>query len=100
MPKRGFNNPDALKFAEVNIWRLVKAIEAGKIDAKKPIDAAVLKSAGLIRRELDGVKLLGLGDLSVKLNITCYAATAKALQIVEAAGGTVVQTKKPVPAEG
>eukprot|EP01040_Poterioochromonas_malhamensis_P018943 gene18943-22246_t len=28
MPKRGFNNPDALKFAEVNIWRLVKAIEA------------------------------------------------------------------------
>lgn len=100
MPKRGFNNPDALKFAEVNIWRLVKAIEAGKIDASKPIDAAVLKSAGLIRRELDGVKLLGLGELSVKLNITCYAATAKALQIVEAAGGVVVQTKKPVAAEG
>jgi large subunit ribosomal protein L15 len=100
MPKRGFNNPDALKFAEVNIWRLVKAIEADKIDAAKPIDAGVLKSAGLIRRELDGVKLLGLGDLSVKLHITCYAATAKAVQIVEAAGGTVVQTKTPVAAEG
>ena len=94
MPKRGFNNPDALKFAEVNIWRIVKAIEAGKLDAGKPIDAASLKAAGVIRRELDGVKLLGQGELSVKLDITAYAATAGALQIIEAAGGKVTLTKK------
>src|SRR3954470_18036058 len=59
MPKRGFNNPFALKFAEVNLWRLQDAIDAGKLDAKAPVDAAALKAAGVIRRELDGVRLLG-----------------------------------------
>ena len=97
MPKRGFNNPDALKFAEVNIWRLVKAIEAGRLDAKKPIDAAALKAAGVIRRERDGVKLLGQGELKTKINITAYAATANAVSIIEAAGGSVTLTK-PVAA--
>ena len=94
MPKRGFNNADALKFAEVNIWRLVKAVDAGKLDAKKPIDAAALKAAGVIRRERDGVKLLGQGELSIKLDITAYAATAGAVRIIEAAGGKVTLTKK------
>ncbi|MBP9231442.1 MAG: 50S ribosomal protein L15, partial [Phenylobacterium sp.] len=55
MPKRGFNNPNALKFAEVNFWRLEQAIAAGKLDAGKPIDAAVLIASGIVRRELDGV---------------------------------------------
>ena len=94
MPKRGFNNPDALKFAEVNIWRIVKAVEAGKLDISKPVDAAALKAAGVIRRERDGVKLLGQGDLSLKLDITAYTATAGAVRIIEAAGGTVTLTKK------
>jgi len=94
MPKRGFNNPDALKFAEVNIWRIVKAVEAGKLDISKPVDVAALKAAGVIRRERDGVKLLGQGDLSLKLDITAYTATAGAVRIIEAAGGTVTLTKK------
>ena len=47
MPKRGFNNPFAKKLAEVNLWRLEQAIEAGKLDAKKPIDAAALIAAGV-----------------------------------------------------
>ena len=68
MPKRGFNNPSALKFAEVNLWRLAKAIEAGKLDAAKPIDAAALIAAGVIRREKDGVRLLGHGEISGKLS--------------------------------
>src|SRR5580692_7020786 len=59
MPKRGFNNPNRLQFAEVNLWRLEQAIEAGKLDAKKPIDVAVLIAAGVVRRAKDGVKLLG-----------------------------------------
>ena len=71
MPKRGFNNPDALVFAEVNLWRLAKAIEAKKLAAKKAIDAAVLIAAGVIRRKRDGVRLLGLGDAPKGLNITC-----------------------------
>ena len=98
MPKRGFNNPDALKFAEVNLWRLAKAIEEGKLDAGKPIDAAALRAAGLIRRERDGVKLLGEGAITVKVEITAYAATAKAKAAIEAAGGVVTLTK-PVAVE-
>src|SRR3954467_10854214 len=62
MPKRGFNNPFAKKLAEVNFWRLEQAIAAGKLDAKKPIDAAALIAAGVIRREKDGVRLLGQGE--------------------------------------
>src|SRR6201996_8592985 len=48
MPKRGFNNPFAKKLAEVNFWRIEQAIEAKKLDAKKPIDAAALIAAGVI----------------------------------------------------
>src|SRR6188472_3986313 len=46
MPKRGFNNPFAKKFAELNFWRIEQAIAAGKLDASQPIDAAALKAAG------------------------------------------------------
>src|ERR1700749_1504129 len=74
MPKRGFNNPFAKKLAEVNFWRLEQAIAAGKLDAKKPIDAAALVAAGVIRRELDGVRLLGQGELKSKLDIPVYSA--------------------------
>ena len=98
MPKRGFNNPFALKFAEVNLWRLQDAVDAGKLDAKSAIDAAALKAAGVIRRELDGVRLLGEGTLTAKLNITVYSASAGAVKAVEAAGGTVTQ-KRPAKTE-
>lgn len=97
MPKRGFNNPDALKFAEVNLWRITKAIEAGRLDPKAPIDAAALVAAGVIRRERDGVKLLGHGEISQALTITAFAATASAKKAVEAAGGALTLTR-PAPA--
>ncbi len=93
MPKRGFNNPFALKFAEVNLWRLQDAIDAGKLDISSPIDAAALVKAGVIRRELDGVRLLGEGELKAKVNLTVYSATASAAKAVEAAGGTLTQTR-------
>ncbi len=92
MPKRGFNNPFALKFAEVNLWRLEQAIEAGKLDPKKPIDGAVLVSSGIVRRELDGIRLLGKGELKSKINITVYGVTGAAKAAVEKAGGTVTTT--------
>ncbi|MGN6421871.1 MAG: 50S ribosomal protein L15 [Asticcacaulis sp.] len=98
MPKRGFNNPFALKFAEVNLWRLQAAVDAGKLDAAKPIDGAALKAAGVIRRELDGVRLLGEGELKAKLDLTVYSATAGAAKAVEAAGGKLTQTR-PVKTE-
>ena len=93
MPKRGFNNPFALKLAEVNLWRLQDAIDAGKLDAKADVDAAALIAAGVIRRELDGVRLLGEGELKAMLNLKVWSASAGAIKAVEAAGGSVAQAR-------
>ena len=98
MPKRGFNNPFAKEFAEVNLWRLEQAIAAGKLDAKKAITAEVLIAAGVLRREKDGVRLLGKGELTTKIDITVYSASAAAKAAVEKAGGKVTTTA-PVAAE-
>ncbi len=78
----------------MNLWRLEQAIEAGKLDAGKPIDAAALLAAGVIRRERDGVRLLGEGDLKSKLDITVYSASTGAAKAVEAAGGSLTTTAK------
>lgn len=95
LPKRGFNKPNRLAFAEVNIGRLEKAIAEKKIDAKKPIDADVLIAAGLVRRAKDGVRLLAKGELKSKVEITVAGATKTAIEAVEKAGGkiTVVAPK-------
>ncbi|MEL6213948.1 MAG: 50S ribosomal protein L15, partial [Pseudomonadota bacterium] len=66
LPKRGFNKPNRLKFAEVNVGRLQQAVDAGKLDAGAKVDAAALVASGVVRRALDGVRLLGVGDLSAK----------------------------------
>ena len=93
MPKRGFNNPFAKKLVEVNFWRLEQAIAAGKLDAKKPIDADALVAAGVIRRKLDGVKLLGKGELTSKISITVYHASATAQAAIEKVGGKLTTTR-------
>ncbi len=98
MPKRGFNNPFAKEFAEVNLWRLEQAVAAGKLDVKKAIDTDILLAAGIIRRAKDGVKLLGKGEIKSALNLTVYAATPSAVAAVEKAGGSVTQTR-PVKAQ-
>ncbi len=93
MPKRGFNKHNRAEYAEVNLWRLQQAVDAGKLDATATIDAATLKAAGVIRRELDGVRLLGEGELKAKLTLSVYSATASAVKAVEAAGGSVAQAR-------
>ena len=89
LPKRGFNNPLRLKFSEVNLERLQRAIDDGKLDAKSPIDANALIAAGLVRRARDGVRLLGRGELKAKINLEVAGASASAVKAVEAAGGSV-----------
>ncbi len=93
MPKRGFNNPFAKKLAEVNFWRIEQAIAAGKLDPKKAIDGDVLVAAGVIRRKLDGIKLLGKGELTSKIEITVYHASEAAKAAVEKLGGKLTLTR-------
>ncbi|OGS52192.1 MAG: 50S ribosomal protein L15, partial [Erythrobacter sp. RIFCSPHIGHO2_12_FULL_63_10] len=61
LPKRGFNNIFAKDYAEVNTGMVQKFIDAKKLDAKKDIDEAALRAAGLVRGGKDGVRLLGKG---------------------------------------
>jgi large subunit ribosomal protein L15 len=99
LPKRGFNNIFRKAFAEVNLWRLAQAIEAGKLDPKQPIDAAALVAAGVIRRPLDGVRLLGQGEIKGKLDISIHSASASARKAIEAAGGKLTTVVVAAAAE-
>src|SRR6185369_4114784 len=92
LPKRGFKNIFALDFVEVNTGRLQQAIDAGRLDAAKPVDAAALRAAGLIGRPRDGVRLLGKGELKAKLNLEVAGASKSAIAAVEKAGGSVKVT--------
>ena len=89
LPKRGFNNIFARKYNELNLGRVQAAVDAGRLDGKKPITVEALQQAGLIRRAKDGVRLLGNGELKAKLAFEVTGASQSAIKAVEAKGGTV-----------
>ena len=83
LPKRGFKNRFAVNYSIVNVEALNK-FENGSV-----VDIEALKAAKLVRKELDGVKILGNGELTKKLTVkaTVFSATAK--EKIEAAGGKI-----------
>ena len=90
LPKRGFRNTSfATKLNQINLGKVQAAIDAGRIDAKAPVDAAAMVKAGLMRREKGGVKLLGKGELKSKIEFSVWRASKSAVAAVEKAGGTV-----------
>jgi large subunit ribosomal protein L15 len=96
LPKRGFNKRNRKEWNEINVGRLQEAVDAGRLDAKQPVDVAALVAAGLARRTLDGVRLLGEGELKVSLKLTVNHATATAKAAVEKAGGSLTLIEKKV----
>lgn len=96
LPKRGFNKRNRKAWNEVNLARLQEAVDAGRLDAKQPVDVAALIAAGLVRRPLDGVRLLGDGELKAGLSLTVNHATATAKAAVEKAGGSLTLIEKKV----
>src|ERR1700712_5023118 len=92
IPKRGFNNIFANDFSEVNIGRLQKAIDAKKLDIKVKITADILRKAGLAHKSKDGIRLLGKGSITAKIDIEVAGVSAGAREAVEKAGGTVTTT--------
>jgi large subunit ribosomal protein L15 len=96
LPKRGFNKRNRKVFNEVPLGRLQAAIDASLIDPAKPVDAAVLVAAGVIRRPLDGVRILGGGEFKAKLALTVDHATAGAKAAIEGAGGSIALIEKKV----
>ena len=89
LPKRGFNNPFAKDYAEVNLGMVQKFIDAKKLDAEKVVDHEALKAAGLARGGKDGVRLLGKGELKAKVQFKVAGASKGAIEAVEKAGGSV-----------
>ncbi len=81
LPKRGFNNIFATVYATVNVSELNK-FEDGAV-----VDEAAIVSAGLLKKTLDGIKILGDGTLERKLTVRAKAFSGSAKDKIEQAGG-------------
>ena len=81
LPKRGFNNKWAKEYAEVNVKDL------NKFDDGATVDAAALIEKGIVKKALDGVKVLGNGELEKKLTVKAAKFSKSAAEKIEKAGG-------------
>lgn len=95
LPKRGFTKPNRTRLQELTLGRLQAAIDAGKLDAGSAINEDALVGAGVVRRKLDGVRLLATGELSAKVSLELTSATRGAVAAVEKAGGSITVTVPP-----
>jgi large subunit ribosomal protein L15 len=84
LPKRGFRNPARQEFSEVNLSALDAKFSAGAV-----VDPASLAETGLVRKKNTPVKVLAKGSVTKPLTVRAHAFSAKAKQLIEAAGGTV-----------
>lgn len=89
LPKRGFSAINPRSFVEINVGRLQAAVDAGRLDAGKPVTVAALLDAGILRQAHDGLRVLGDGELKAKLTIEATYATKTAQAAIEKAGGSV-----------
>jgi large subunit ribosomal protein L15 len=88
-PKRGFTPPSQLVYNEVNLGRIQRAIDAGRLDAAEPVTVESLLKAGVLTRRRDGVKILGVGEWKASANFEVAAASKSAAAAIKKAGGSV-----------
>jgi large subunit ribosomal protein L15 len=89
LPKRGFNKPNAIELNEVNVGRIQQAVDAGRLDLGTPVTVESLVAAGVVSKPRDGVKILGIGELTAKLSFQVAGASKSAVAAIEKAGGSV-----------
>lgn len=89
LPKRGFTKPNRKDWAVTNLGNIEAFVAAGKIDASAEITEDVLVASGLVRRKLDGIRVLAKGDVTRALNISVTGASKAAVEAVEKAGGSL-----------
>ena len=94
LPKRGFTNIFRLDYNEINVGRIQKAIDEGKLQAG-PITIETLVDAGLCAKARDGVKILGAGEITAKVEIEAALASKTAIAAVEAVGGSLKVLREP-----
>ena len=81
LPKRGFNNHFAKEYAIINVGRL------NEFDEGSVINVQTLLECGILNKALDGLKVLGNGELTKKLTVKASKFTAAAKEKIEAVGG-------------
>lgn len=84
IPKRGFNNIFAKEIAIVNVSALEERFEDGAV-----VDVESLLASGLVKNQLDGIKILGNGELTKKFTVKANAFSDSAKEKIEKAGGSV-----------
>lgn len=84
LPKRGFTNVSRKEYAVVNLGDINEKFEAGTT-----VDVEALKNAGLVKKEYEGVKILGNGELDKALTIKAKKFSKSAVEKIQAVGGTV-----------
>ena len=99
LPKRGFKKPNRKKYSVMNLGLLQKFIDTGKLDDNSEINEDTLISSGLVRRKMDGIRILAKGIITSKVNICVTGASKPAIEAVEKAGGTLTLIS-PVTASG
>jgi large subunit ribosomal protein L15 len=93
IPKRGFKNPFRIEAFPINVATLDKIFEAGET-----VDLEALRAKGLVPKLVEHVKILGEGEITKKLTIKAYRASATAKQKIEQAGGTIEVSSPGAPA--
>jgi large subunit ribosomal protein L15 len=89
LPKRGFTPPFPTDYNEINLGRIQAAIDSGKLSKDAPVTIEALVEAGLFAKARDGVKILGMGEISGKLTFEVAAASKSAIAAIEKLGGSV-----------
>jgi len=94
LPKRGFNKPNQLRYAVINLGLIQKFVDAGKLDISADLTEDVLIAAGLTSHKRDGIRVLNKGEITAAVKLVVTGASAAAIEAVAAAGGSL--TTAPV----
>ena len=90
LPKRGFTNINRVNYTELNLGNIQKLIDSKKIDPKKIISYKTLLDLGLVKSKKVKIKLLGKGDIKIKIDIEVSAVSSSAKENIEKIGGSVI----------
>jgi len=89
LPKIGFKNLFAKKYATINLGEIQKFIDAKRIDAGKEISLESLMAAKVLNRKLDGLKVLGTGEIKIAINVIATKWSKSVEDAITKAGGTI-----------
>ena len=94
LPKRGFNTINKTKIAKINLEKIQTFIEQKTINSNDLIDAKLLKKLKIINKNSQKLKILGTGEIKVKINIEADLVSKSAKEKLEKIGGSIQIKKK------